>query len=101
MEAKHGKLDPLVEVDLAPQLQVTVMILFNDRRLMHKLYLKQTVNEFKSSLHDLTGLQPSRMRVYYLDKGMGSIPEEMKYGAKKLYSYCVRDGDEFIVDKKE
>lgn len=100
LEAKHGKLDPLVEVDLAPQFKVTVMIQYGEHKMVHNLQLKQTVNEFKSSLQEFTGLQPVRMRLFYLDKGSAPCPEEMKYGNKKLYSYCVRDGDEFYIIEK-
>lgn len=100
LEAKHGKLDPLVEIDLAPQFKVTVMVQFGEHKVVRNLHLKQTVNEFKSSLQEFTGLQPARMRVFYVVKGEGSFPEEMKYGSKKLYSYCVRDGDEFFIIEK-
>ncbi|GAB6028990.1 hypothetical protein CHUAL_004781 [Chamberlinius hualienensis] len=100
LEAKHGRLDPLVEVDLAPQLVVTVVIHCGDRKTMRSLNLRMSLSEFKHSLHRFTGLPPNKMRVFYLDKGMGYVPEEMKFNAKKLYSYCVADGDEFIVDEK-
>lgn len=100
LEKIHGRLDPLVEVDLHPQLITTVVIHCGDRKTMRSINLKLSVIEFKHSLHRFTGLPPNKMRVYYLDKGMGSVPEEMKFNAKKLYSYCVADGDEFIVDEK-
>ena len=42
------------------------------------------------------------MRVFYIDHEMAEVmgPEELKFSQKKLYTYNVQDGDEFIVDQK-
>ena len=51
------------------------------------------------------GVSPSQMRVYYVDHEMVEIighcgPEELKFNHKKLYTYNVQDGDEFLIDLK-
>lgn len=42
------------------------------------------------------------MRLYYIDGEMAEFvgPEELKFNQKKLYTYNVQDGDEFVVDEK-
>lgn len=48
------------------------------------------------------GLVASQIRVFYVDHIMMEImgPEEMKFNQKKLFTYNVQDGDQFIVDSK-
>lgn len=102
LEARYGRLDPLVDVNLAPIMVAKVKLRIGEECIEHKVKLKQTVSEFKSRLQRLTGLPAGRMRVFYVDIGIkGSHgPEELRYGAKFLYSYSVEDGDEFIIDEK-
>jgi len=59
---------------------------------------------FHSVIHfsSMFGVSPSQMRVYYVDHEMSEIlgPEELRFNQKKLYTYNIQDGDEFLIDHK-
>lgn len=52
------------------------------------------------------GISPAQMRLYYVDREMAEILgskgmiEELRFNHKKLYTYNVQDGDEFLIDLK-
>ncbi|CAG0880525.1 unnamed protein product [Cyprideis torosa] len=66
--AKHGMLDPLAEIDLSPQTEVTVTIHKGDDRTIRTVSVYKTVLEFKQSLEEWAGLPPNRMRLFYVDQ---------------------------------
>lgn len=43
------------------------------------------------------GLPGSKIRLWHFDQ---SQPMDMRFPAKRLYSYNVKDGDEFLIDEK-
>lgn len=99
----HGKLDPLVSVDLTPESEVPVTIVCGDRCERHTLDVYQTVNEFKQKFEKFSGIPANRMRVFYVDQHVCSVtgPEEMKFPNKRLYSYNIVEGDQIIIDTKK
>ncbi|XP_074601152.1 tubulin folding cofactor E like protein mlt [Brevipalpus obovatus] len=119
----HGKVDPLAEVDLSPPKFAQTRIIctyFAKNKLSDgeddddeddsikkqvkdvKVDLNKTVKDFKSEISAIFNLPVNRMRVFYIDHEMAEVmgPEELKFNQKKLYTYNVQDGDEFIVDQK-
>lgn len=104
LENIHGKLDPLVDVDLSPKKTAEVSVEFCEEQTVLTVNLQQSVQELKSFLSDKFGLRPTKMRLFYIDqelKGLDTYgPEEMRFNNRKLYSYQIKDGDEFLVDSK-
>ncbi|XP_069682915.1 tubulin-specific chaperone cofactor E-like protein isoform X2 [Periplaneta americana] len=99
----HGKLDPLVHVDLSPEKRVKVRFTFGEATEVRSVVVYQTVQELKQKLESFAGIPASRMRLFYVDQDMKDItgPEEMRYPNKQLYSYNISSGDEIIVDSKQ
>ncbi|XP_029428133.1 tubulin-specific chaperone cofactor E-like protein isoform X1 [Rhinatrema bivittatum] len=97
---KYGKLAPLAEVDLRPQSSAKVEVHFEEKVEKMRIRLDQTVAEFKKQLKTVVQLSTNNMRVYYLDHEAPFGPEEMKFNARALHSYNIRDGDQFYVEPK-
>ncbi|CAG9804600.1 unnamed protein product [Chironomus riparius] len=101
--SKHGKIDPLVKIDLRPEKKVQVKFIFKERVENRFVDVYKNVTDLKFRLEKLFGLPASKMRLYYVDQTykdqMG--PEEMKYPNKQLYSYNIATGDEIIIEQKE
>uniref|UniRef100_A0A8C1SLK3 Tubulin folding cofactor E-like b n=1 Tax=Cyprinus carpio TaxID=7962 RepID=A0A8C1SLK3_CYPCA len=100
--ARYGRLAPLAEVDLRPLFHVQVEVRFGDQTEPLELRLDQTVADLKKQLRAMVQLPPNKIRVYYIDRQLGYAlePQEMKYGARALHSYSIRDGDEILVVPK-
>ncbi|KAJ8949476.1 hypothetical protein NQ318_005943 [Aromia moschata] len=99
----HGKLDPLVNVDLRPEKRVKVKFSCGSNSEVKSVDVYLTVTELKSKLETFAGFSAARMRLYYVDQELPDfrVPEEMKYPSKRLYSYNIRSGDEIIIDFKK
>ncbi|XP_039293553.1 tubulin-specific chaperone cofactor E-like protein [Nilaparvata lugens] len=102
--AIHGKLDPLVSIDLRPESRVKVLVTFPQENMAEERQINvyQTVNELKQKLEAFAKIPCAKMRLFYVDQDMKTItgPEEMKYPNKQLYSYNISSGDEIIVSSK-
>ena len=102
LERKHGKLNKLADVRLEGQKLVHVKIKFREAQVFEKVDVRQTVGDFKKQLEKFVGHPASRFRVFYIDIEAMSVygPEELKYLNRCLYSFNIRDGDEFEIDLK-
>ena len=98
----HGKLEPLVNVDLTPEKRVTITVSCKEISERRCLNVYQTVAELKTKLDGFAGIPGRKMRLFYLDQEMKGVtgPEEMRFPNKQLYSYNISNGDEIIVDSK-
>jgi hypothetical protein len=98
----HGRLDPLVNIDLTPEINIKVKIYHQDECREENISVRKTVKYFKNLLHGWFNILPANMRLYYYDQELSKIvgPEEMKWAQKGLYTYNVREGDYFVVDEK-
>lgn len=100
--AKHGKLDPLVNVSLKPDKRVKVILTYGDKSESRLVDIYRTVADLKSKLEKIIGLPANKMRLFYLDQDYKEFgPEEMRFPNKLLYSYNIHAGDEIIVDEKK
>ncbi|XP_026477838.1 tubulin-specific chaperone cofactor E-like protein [Ctenocephalides felis] len=99
----HGKLDPLVNVDLRPEKRVKVTFTCGDVSEVRSVDVYRTISDLKTRLERLAGFPASRMRLFYVDQDLRDLqgPEEMKFPHKQLYSYNIRSGDEIIIDSKQ
>uniref|UniRef100_A0A1B6DSK6 Ubiquitin-like domain-containing protein n=1 Tax=Clastoptera arizonana TaxID=38151 RepID=A0A1B6DSK6_9HEMI len=99
----HGKLDPLVNIDLSPERRVKVTFTCGDCIEDRSIDVYQTVLELKQRLESFSKISVQKMRLFYVDQDMRSItgPEEMKFPNKQLYSYNISNGDEIIIDSKK
>ncbi|KAG7207708.1 hypothetical protein KM043_009326 [Ampulex compressa] len=100
--AIHGKLDPLVHVDLTPEKRVKVTFTYGDLVEVRSVDVYRTVIELKTKLETMVKIPANRMRLFYVDQVMKAQygPEEMLYPNKQLYRYNIRNGDEIIIDSK-
>jgi len=98
----HGLLDPLVNVDLRPEMNVKISVYHKDECREESISVMQSVKQFKQMLQGFFNIAPANMRLWYYDQEMTKIagPEEMKFANKELYTYNVIDGDYFVVDEK-
>lgn len=100
--AKHGKLDPLVNINLKPEKRLKVFITYKDKTETRLLDVYCTVGDLKTRLEKLIDLPANKMRLYYVDQDFKEFgPELMKYPNKRLYSYNIQAGDEIIIDEKK
>lgn len=102
MVSLHGKLDPLVNVDLSPEKFVTVTVIYGNKSESQCLDVYKTVTELKQKLEPIVHIAVPKMRLFYADQDFKEShgPEEMIYPNKRLYSYYIKSGDEIIVDSK-
>ncbi|KAL2749061.1 tubulin-specific chaperone cofactor E-like protein [Vespula maculifrons] len=100
--AIHGKLDPLVHVDLTPEKRVKVTFTYGDLVEVRSVDVYRTVFELKTKLESMVKIPANRMRLFYVDQVMKGHhgPEEMLYPNKQLYRYNISNGDEIIIDSK-
>lgn len=100
--AVHGKLDPLVNIDLSPERRVKVTVTCGNSAEVRSIDVYQTVQELKQRLEAFSKIPVAKMKLFYVDQDMRNItgPEEMKFPNKQLYSYNICSGDEIIVDSK-
>ena len=100
--AVHGLLDPLVNIDLRPDMNIKVNIYHKDECREESISVMQSVKQLKQLLQGYFNIAPANMRLWYYDQEMTKIagPEEMKFANKELYTYNVIDGDYFVVDEK-
>ncbi|KPM06570.1 hypothetical protein QR98_0050470, partial [Sarcoptes scabiei] len=122
----HGRVEPLAEVDLSPPKYANVRVIFHDinsdqtendqlsyESLVRqckdsrsfKIDLNKSVRNFKVQLGSLFEISPSNIRVFYIDTEMSGLLgilhiEELRFAQKKLYTYNVQDGDEFLIEVK-
>lgn len=89
-------------MDLSPKKTAEVSVEFCEEHTVLTVNLQQSVQDLKSLLSDKFGLRPTKMRLFYIDQDMKGTygPEEMRFNNRKLYSYQIKDGDEFLVDTK-
>ncbi|XP_043480526.1 tubulin-specific chaperone cofactor E-like protein [Leptopilina heterotoma] len=98
----HGKLDPLVQVDLTPEKRVKVTFIYGDLVEVRSVDVYRTVFELKTKLESMVKISANKMRLFYVDQVMKTQhgPEEMLFPNKQLYRYNIRNGDEIIIDSK-
>jgi hypothetical protein len=109
---------PFAEVKLAPPKVANVWVRFGEQRWNEKsLSLYMTMKELRGndfSLEKLVfrvlhisktlseklsftvGLPASKLRLWHID----IHPMLMRFPAKRLYSYNLKDGDEILIDEK-
>lgn len=100
--ARHGRLDPLVNIDLRPEKRVKVKFTCGCNTDVRLVDVYRSVFDLKTKLAAFAGFSANKMRLFYVDQDIKDIqgPEEMKYPHKRLYSYNIRSGDEIIIDSK-
>lgn len=64
----HGKLDPLVNIDLKPEKRVKVTFTCGTNSEVKAVDVYRTVSELKTKLESFAGFPASKMRLYYLDQ---------------------------------
>ena len=103
LEAKHGKLNRLADVNLDAGKTVYMKIKYNDKFFFQNVKIRQTVGELKKSLESFVGEPSSKFRIFYIDKEAENIfgHDELKLNKLNLLSLKIKDGDEFDICLKE
>ena len=109
LEAKHGKLNKLADINLDATNHVYVKIKFEEKSMFETIDVRLTVAEFKKKLEKFVGHPSNKFRLYYIDveamNEYGSVSpfgsDELKFPNRCLHSFKIRDGDEFIIDLKQ
>ena len=65
----HGLLEPLANIDLSPEIFVSVKIKFKDQELQKQISVRQSVRSFKKHIEQMYSVSPNSMRVFYYDQG--------------------------------
>lgn len=69
----HGKLDPLVNVDLRPEKRVKVKFTCGSNSEIRSVDVYRTVSDLKSKLEGFAGFSAGKMRLYYVDQDFRDI----------------------------
>lgn len=64
----HGKLDPLVNVDLRPEKRVKVTFTCGSNSEVRSVDVYRTVSDLKSKLEQFAGFSAAKMRLFYVDQ---------------------------------
>lgn len=102
LEAQHGKLEPLVHIDLSPKNVVQIQVKFEEKAEVMDVDVRQTIFDFKKLLRNFTGLPPLKFRMFHvvMFEGKHLDTNELKLVNKTLLSSKLRDGDEIHIEEK-
>ena len=102
--AKHGPLNPLADVSLAPPCDADLEFHIDGKDpAVHRISLYQSTYQLKVWLSKkITGIPPSSMTLFYGDIEASEVYglEEMRHNSKSLHSYRMKSGDCIYVDFK-
>ena len=95
---RHGTLDRLANVNLQAKTSARISFIFDDQPLFKReINLMQSTASLKKYLSEFIGIPPPGFKLLYHDVGICFGPEEMRLGAKKLYRFNMKDGDEIHI----
>jgi len=99
---KHGKILPLVKVDLTPTVFFQVLVFYGQESRQLEISVRQRVRHFKRKLSGMFQLPAEHMKLWYYDQELSQVtgPEEMKWPKKGLYTLNIRSGDYFVIEHK-
>lgn len=69
----HGKLDPLVNVDLRPEKRVRITFTCGSNSEVRSVDIYRTVSDLKTRLEGFAGFPASKMRLFYVDQDLRDI----------------------------
>lgn len=69
----HGKLDPLVNVDLRPEKRVKVTLTCGNNSEVRCVDVYRTVTDLKFKMEGFAGFSASKMRLFYVDQDLRDI----------------------------
>lgn len=69
----HGKLDPLVNVDLRPEKRVKVRFTCGSNSEVRSVDVYRTVCDLKTKLEPFAGFSAAKMRLFYVDQDLRDI----------------------------
>ena len=102
LEAVHGELVPLVQIDMTPENDRTVEIHLEEKVISRKVDIRLTVQDFKKFLSkEVAKIPPSQFNVHFesLRSSYGATDLRV-YRTRPLYSFLVEDGDRFYIVPK-
>ena len=95
---RHGMLDRLANVNLQAKTSAMISFIFDDQPLFKReINLMQSTASLKKYLSEFIGIPPPGFKLLYHDVGFCFGLEEMRLGAKKLYRFNMKDGDEIHI----
>ena len=98
LEAKHGKLEPLVDIKLCKVSTAAVEVGIEDERTCIKhLNLEWTLQKLKEYFNKEFEIPPERRFRIFLFKYECQGPEQMWYNTRSLHRYHVEEGDRMMI----
>ena len=99
LQELHPDVPELVNVDLAPQYHVNLVLKFEKQSWCGSFYTKQLISDFKwGIIHRFAKGSDAKFDLYYVDPTIELGPQKILDNSTRcLYSLQVKDGDEFIL----
>lgn len=106
LEAVHGKLDRLAEVDMSvcTQLDLQLDILFQGRKERLEVNTQQQVRDLLKTISNIVGLPASKLRVFHQMIFQGQVIDTSLmsvFPKKNLWTYNMSPEDIIICDHKD
>ncbi|XP_012946788.1 tubulin-specific chaperone cofactor E-like protein [Aplysia californica] len=107
LEQQHGRLDPLVKVELKPKKRVRLLVKvesssgdLKSSELMD-IDVSQNIKDLKKLLSNVAGCPTSKLTLFYLDPEGYCGLERLMSMERKVHSYKMKDGDEIVIVIKD
>jgi hypothetical protein len=100
LEEIHGKLDPLVQVDLNPKTIATVMIRIEERSFLKKIDLSMPMKDVRKMLANELGLNAKDVTLFHMEPDAPFGLDRMTFPDRLLRCYNVMEGSEIHVIPK-
>ena len=100
LTAVYGTPAPLAEVDLSLPESVDVSLRFGEKSLLRNVAVHWSLQELKKQLVDFVGQPAKNFRLFLNDPEAWYGLEEMRFPAKKLFTYGVKEGVEILIELK-
>ncbi|CAH8614992.1 unnamed protein product [Schistosoma guineensis] len=101
LERRHGRLQPLANIDLSPKQHIRVRVTMSGKEVWYNINVNLKVSQAKRHFCNLFNItnqhEIKHLKLFYFDQVMSQIqgPEELKYPNRNLYSYQIETGDLF------
>ena len=99
LEAKHGKLDPLVEIDFNTPTSVTVTCYYKEKSFLKTVDLKWTLTDLKKELERDVGLSASNMILFHQFSQPYQWTDHMIYPQRTMLRYNLQDDHMIYVEE--
>ena len=98
LHQKYGVLDPLVEINLRPEKEVTVTVKCEERSTLKVINVDWNLLQLRKVLAPWAEKPAKGLRIFHEDKEGWVGASEMKFSQRTLLRYGVKTGDCLVID---